>query len=70
MLTLVSVKISDHFDVCAYSMHGSGDNQTNVQKIKNPYSVEHCICGESYLWVRSMYKQKWPVLSAYVSIYL
>ena len=48
MLTLVSkdsVKISDHFDVfvCAYSMHGSGDNQPNVQKSKiQSYSVEHC----------------------------
>ena len=52
MLTLVSkdsVKNSDHFDVqcivCAYSMHGSGDNQPkpNVQKSKiQSYSVEHC----------------------------
>ena len=57
MLTLVSkdsVKISDHFDVfvCAYSMHGSGDNQPNVQKSKIQfYSVEHCtgcpFCGTS-----------------------
>ena len=30
--------------VCAYSMHGSGDNQPNVQKSKiQSYSVEHCI---------------------------
>ena len=29
--------------VCAYSMHGSGDNQPNVQKSKiQSYSVEHC----------------------------
>jgi len=29
--------------VCAYSMHGSGDNQPNVHKSKiQSYSVEHC----------------------------
>ena len=32
--------------MCAYSRHGSGDNQPNVQKSKiQSYSVEHCTCA-------------------------
>ena len=66
--------------VCAYSMHGSGDNQPNVQKSKiQSYSVEHCTRNEeldlfNQRVLKFLFKQRkhshQPLYFSFVSLFL